>query len=89
MSVVLKELKEWRTAVKIIRKKEMIKPISKIEQVYKETEELIAIIAKSNTTAKNNNKLYNTGTTPITHKMKIEHWALIIEHYWIALQNKN
>ena len=21
----------------------------------------------------NNNKLYNTGTTPITHKMKIEH----------------
>ena len=27
----------------------------------------------SPTTAKNNNKLYNTGTTPITHKMKIEH----------------
>ena len=43
-----------------------------------ETEELIAIIAKSNTTAKNNNKLYNTGTTPVTHKMKIEHWLLNI-----------
>ena len=27
----------------------------------------------SPTTVKTNNKLYNTGTTPITHKMKIEH----------------
>ena len=46
MGVVLKELKECRTALKIIIKKEMIKPVSKLEPVYKETEELIAIIAK-------------------------------------------
>jgi four helix bundle protein len=47
MGVVLKELKECRTALKVIVKKEMIKPVSKLDGVYKETEELIAIVAKS------------------------------------------
>lgn len=54
MGVVLKELKECRTALKIIRKKEMIKPLNKISDIFRETEELIAIIAKSINTAKNN-----------------------------------
>jgi len=57
MGVVLKELKECRTALKVIIKKELIKPISKLNSVYKETEELIAIIAKSIATSKKNNKL--------------------------------
>lgn len=57
MGIVLKELKECRTALKIIRKREMIKSKNEINEVYKETEELIAIIAKSITTAKNNKKL--------------------------------
>ena len=39
MSVVLKELKECRTALKLIRKKEMIKPISKLDDIYKEIED--------------------------------------------------
>ena len=46
MGVVLKELKECRTALKIIMKKEMIKPISKLDGIFKETEELTAIVAK-------------------------------------------
>jgi four helix bundle protein len=54
MGVVLKELKECRTALKVITKKEMIKPVSKLEGINKETEELIAIIAKSIETAKKN-----------------------------------
>ena len=41
LGVVLKELKECRTALKIIRKKQMIKPLSKLDNIYKETEELI------------------------------------------------
>jgi four helix bundle protein len=57
MSVVLKELKECRTALKIIRKKELIKPVLKLKDVYKETEELIAIVAKSIATARKNNNL--------------------------------
>ena len=52
MGIILKELKECRTALKVIRKKEMIKPVTKLEGVYKETEELIAIIGKSISTAK-------------------------------------
>jgi four helix bundle protein len=52
MGVILKELKECRTALKVIRKKEMIKPVSKLDGVFKETEELIAIIGKSISTAK-------------------------------------
>ena len=54
MSVVLKELKECRTALKIIYKKEMIKPINKMSGIFDETEQLIAITAKSINTAKNN-----------------------------------
>ena len=52
MGVILKELKECRTALKVIRKKELIKPVVKLSGVYKETEELIAIIGKSISTAK-------------------------------------
>lgn len=51
LGVVLKELKECRTALKVIRKKELIKPANKTDSIYKETEELIAIIAKSKETA--------------------------------------
>ena len=54
MGVVLKELKECRTALKVIIKKEFIKPIKKLEGIYDETEQLIPIIAKSIITAKNN-----------------------------------
>ena len=57
MGVVLKELKECRTALKVIRKKEMIKPVKKLDAIFKETEELIAISAKSIDTAKKNNNL--------------------------------
>ena len=56
LSVVLKELKECRSALKIIMKKALIKPVSKLGGIYKETEELIAIMAKSIETA-NKNKL--------------------------------
>ena len=54
LGVVLKELKECRTALKIIRKKEMINPDAKLTDIYKETEELIAIIGKSISTARKN-----------------------------------
>ena len=57
MGIILKELKECRVALKIIRKREMIKPVKKSDSVYTETEELIAIIAKSIITAKKNNTL--------------------------------
>lgn len=54
MAIVLKELKECRVALKIIIKKELIKPVKKLETVFKETEVLIAIIAKSIETANKN-----------------------------------
>jgi len=54
MGVVLKELKECRTGLKIIRKKEMINSKNELIDIYNETEELIAIIAKGIATAKNN-----------------------------------
>ena len=56
LGIVLKEIKECRTALKIIRKKELIKPIKRTDGLYKETEELIAIIAKSIGTAEHNRK---------------------------------
>ncbi len=54
MGVILKELKECRTALKIIIKKQMIQPVLKLDPINKETEELIAIIAKSISTAQKN-----------------------------------
>jgi four helix bundle protein len=59
LAVVLKELKECRSALKIIMKKALIKPVSKLDGIYKETEELIAIMAKSIETT-NKNKLSKT-----------------------------
>lgn len=56
LGVVLKELKECRTALKIIRRKELIKPIKRIDPLYEETEELIAIIGKSIETAEKNKR---------------------------------
>lgn len=50
LKICLKELKECRTALKIIHKKELIKP-PKLKDILKETEDLIAIIAKSIETA--------------------------------------
>ena len=41
--------------IKNFKKKEMIQPVKKLEGVCKETEELIATVAKSIITAKNNN----------------------------------
>jgi len=38
MGIVLKELKECRTALKIIRKKQLIKPVKKTDPIYKESE---------------------------------------------------
>jgi len=54
LGVVLKELKECRTALKIIRRKELIKPVKRIDEIFKETEELIAIIGRSIETATKN-----------------------------------
>ena len=54
LRVVLKELKECRTSLKIIIKKAYIKPVSKLSSVYQETEELIAIVGKSISTAEKN-----------------------------------
>ncbi len=54
LGIVLKELKECRTALKIIRKRELIKPTIKLNEIFKETEELVAIIGKSIKTAQKN-----------------------------------
>lgn len=54
LKVVLKELKECRTALKIITRKNYIIPASKLSSIFKETEELIAIIARSIITAQSN-----------------------------------
>jgi four helix bundle protein len=56
ISIVLKELKECRTALKIIMKKEMIKPRRKLNAIMQETEELIPIFGKSVATVKKSDK---------------------------------
>ena len=63
LSIILKELKECRTALKVIRKKQMISPVSKTDNIFKENEELIAIIAASIETAERNRAKKGTGDT--------------------------
>lgn len=57
MGIILKELKECRAALKIIRKKEMVTPSKRLDGVFQETQELIAIIAKGIITARKNSNL--------------------------------
>lgn len=57
LGIVLKELKECRTALKIIRHKVLIESNDFTEKAFRETEELIAIFAKSIDTARKNNGL--------------------------------
>ena len=59
MKVVLKELKECRVALKIIIKKQLLKPTSNLDSIFQETQELIAIIAKGIETANKNNSKNN------------------------------
>jgi four helix bundle protein len=56
MKVVLKELKETRVCLKIISRKQMIKPVSRLDSLKKECEELISITSTSIETAKKNNR---------------------------------
>ncbi len=56
MKIALKELKETRVCVKLIIKKELIKPNIRLNELHKENEELIAIISKGIDTAKKNNQ---------------------------------
>ena len=51
---ILRELKECRTALKIIRKKQLMKSMDKLDAIFDETEALIAIIGKSVSTARKN-----------------------------------
>lgn len=55
MKITQKELKETRACLKLIIKKEMIKPITRLDEVLKETEELIAIVSSGIETARKNN----------------------------------
>ena len=57
IAICLKELKECRTALKIIIKKAMLPP-ERLLDIYRETEELIAILAKSKATASANNRVF-------------------------------
>jgi four helix bundle protein len=54
LKIVLKELKECRVALKIIIKKQLIKPVSNLDNIFQETQELIAIVAKGIETANKN-----------------------------------
>jgi four helix bundle protein len=54
MGTIVKELKECRVALKIIRHKCILNPAAKTDAIYSETEQLIAIFAKSINTARRN-----------------------------------
>ena len=56
MKIILKELKESRVCLKLIIRKQMIKPVNRLNDLKNECEELIKIISKSIDTAKKNNK---------------------------------
>jgi four helix bundle protein len=56
MSVVLKEIKECRTALRIIYRREMLIEKTVLTKMINEAEELSAIVGKSISTARNNLK---------------------------------
>lgn len=59
MKIAVKELKETRVSLKLIRRRKMITPLQRLDLISKENEELIAIISKSIDTAKRNRNSKN------------------------------
>ena len=55
IKIVLKELRETFVCLKIIKRKPLITPESKISPIFEENNELISIFVKSVETAKKNN----------------------------------
>ncbi|MCK4662257.1 MAG: four helix bundle protein [Bacteroidales bacterium] len=56
LKVVLKELRETLVCLKIIKRKPLITPVSKLSPIIEENNELISIFVKSIETAKKNSK---------------------------------
>ena len=56
MKIIVKELKESRVCLKLIIRKQMIKPAGRLNNLKDECEELIRIISKGIDTARKNNK---------------------------------
>ena len=56
MKINLKELKETRVCLKLIIKRQMIKPSNRLDDLRKECEELIKIISKKSCMCKANNR---------------------------------
>ena len=56
MKVCLKELRETKVWLKMIVKAEMIIPVSKLDELLAENDQLIAIFVKSIETARNNRR---------------------------------
>lgn len=54
IKIVLKELRETKIWLLMIIRAQLIKPVSKLESLVKEPDELISIFVKSAQTAKNN-----------------------------------
>ncbi|MFM2226472.1 MAG: hypothetical protein RJA07_2674 [Bacteroidota bacterium] len=54
MKISLKELRESKNNLRIIHRKPLIKPVSKLEPILNEINELVAIFAKSIQTAEKN-----------------------------------
>lgn len=71
MKIGLKELKETRVCLKLILKKEMIKPNSRLEPIVKENEELIAIFSKSIDTSKKNKLKEKINKTDILEQTQL------------------
>lgn len=55
MKIIVKELKETRVCLKLIVRKELIKPL-RLKKLMSENEELVAIFSKSIETAKSDNR---------------------------------
>ncbi len=56
LKIVLKELRETLVCLKIIERKPLISPVSKLNPLIRESNELISIFVKSIETAKKNSK---------------------------------
>ncbi|MBS1742305.1 MAG: four helix bundle protein [Bacteroidetes bacterium] len=52
LSVLLRQLHDCRVSLKIIAKKQMIMPVSKLDEIFRESQELISIISGNIRSAK-------------------------------------
>ncbi len=87
LKIVLKELRETLVCLKIIERKPLIRPVSKLSPIIKESNELISIFVKSIETAKKINQKIKFECSVLSQTVKTSLFKIPCSGFIITISN--